>query len=241
MRRKDLFLLLAVLLMGFPLVLGSAEGLPRLEVSADRPSYLAGQTATVTLRTHAGGPSDVYLIMTTPTGRKLYADQALKFRRRLTAAAANFQVSEGRIEVPVSLATADLARPGDYKLEAVVTEPGAGPDAGEVVGSARFLVTIPGLNFLSIHDAESPQYNNDCGSCHADKTRDVFLAKGIPSFHTLKNNLFSAGGRTNSCTVCHTGADLIDESAAALRKQVSPSFCGQCHGSLGTGKRLFAK
>ncbi len=214
---------------------------PPIEVKADRGSYRAGETALLTLWTHAGGPSDVYIILTTPAGRKLYADRNLQFRRSPVAAARNFALAEGKVEIPVSLATSELARPGRYSVEIYVTDPGQPARVGDLAGSANFLVTIPGLNFMAIHDPGSPKYDPECEACHVDKTRPVFLAPGIPSFHAIKYKMFSAGGVEHPCTICHQGADLIDQSQAALRKQASPDLCARCHGGLGTGKRLFAK
>ena len=227
------------LLAGIPLS-AADSALPRLEVRADRETYRAGETAMVSLELSGGGPGDLYLVLTTPSGRRLYADQTLQFRRARVAVASGVVAQSGKVEIPISLATSDLARPGEYELQAFATNPGEGPDAADIVGKARFLVTIPGLNFLAIHDENSPSYDNQCGDCHVDKTREVTLAPGIPSFHSLKNRMFSRGGRS-SCTVCHAGADLVDKSAATLRKQVPPEFCAQCHGALGTGERLFAR
>ncbi len=222
--------------------LSAAEAtLPRMEVQADRSQYEAGETAVVSLRTHSGGPSDVYIILTTPAGRQLYADSALQFRRHRVAAATNFILAEARIEVPLSLATSALTRPGEYTIEAIVTPPGAGVGNGELAGSAKFLVSLPGLNYLAIHNPDSPRFDPDCAACHVDKTRNVSLAPGIPSFHTIKYRMFSAGGVSQSCVICHKGADLVDQSQAALRKDTSPEFCARCHGSFATGTRLFAK
>jgi len=218
-----------------------AADAPSVAVSADRAAYAAGETVTITLRTHAGGPLDVYVTLTTPAGLRLYADPTLQFGRRRVAAARNFILANGEVKVPVSLATSELARPGEYRLEVVVTPPGAGEGGGDLAGSARFLVTVPGINFLALHDAESPSYDPDCAGCHVDKTRSVSLAPGIPSFHTIKYKMFSAGGVSHPCVICHQGADLVDRSQAALRKQASPDFCARCHGGLGAGKRLFAK
>lgn len=241
MRSSKYLLMLstAVLVAGWAGV--RAASMPKVMVTTDRSSYTAGETAEVTLRTHAGGPSDVYVMLTTPSGRRLYADQSLHFSRRRAAAARNYMLADGEVKVPISLATSDLARPGEYKLEVVVTPPGAGENRGDVTATARFLVSIPGLNFLAIHNAKSPKYDPDCGGCHVDKTRSVSLGPGIPSFHTIKYKMFSAGGISHPCVICHKGADLIDQSQAALRKNVSPSFCARCHGAFNTGKRLFAK
>lgn len=240
MRPRDLILPILAL-SALTVTAGLAESLPGVEVSADRSSYLAGQTAIVTLRTHAGGPSDVYITLTTPSGRTLYADPALQFRRRITATATNFMVAEGQVEIPLSLSTSELARPGEYTVEVYVTPPGAGLGGGELAGEARFLVSLPGLNYLAIHNPDSPNYDDDCATCHTDKTRNVSLAPGIPSFHTIKYRMFSAGGSSRACAICHKGADLIDQSQATLRKDTSTEFCAQCHGALGTGTRLFAK
>jgi len=218
-----------------------ADGPARIALSADRANYVAGETAKVTLQTSAGGPSDVYIILTTPAGRQLYADPALQFRRQHVAAATNFMVADGQVEVPLSLATSALARPGEYRLEAYVTPPGAGLGDGELVGTAKFLVTLPGLNYLAIHNPDSPRFDPDCAACHADKTRNVSLAPGIPSFHTIKYRMFSAGEVSHPCVICHEGADLVDQSQAVLRKDTSPELCAQCHGAFATGKRLFAK
>ena len=240
MKRNQLAVIISLLLFTGMAAQAADSELPRLEVRADRASYRAGETAMISLDLSSGGPGDLYLVITTPSGRRLYADGHLQFRRVRGAVAMNVIASAGHVDIPVSFATSDLARPGEYLLEAFATSPGEGPDAADLVGQARFLVTIPGLNFLAIHDATSPSFDPQCADCHVDKTREVILAPGIPSLHSLKNRMFSRGGRS-SCTVCHTGADLVDYSAGSLRKQVSPEFCAQCHGALGTGTRLFAR
>jgi hypothetical protein len=246
MRLKDLVFLKLVCLVALIstiAILSAAEGLSKMEVRTDRPSYLAGETATVTLRTHPADPADVYVVLTTPSGLQLYADPALQFRRWRVAAATNYVLAEGKVDVPLSLATSKLARPGEYKIQIYLSPPGGSLEAGELAGTANFLVTLPGLNYLALHNPDSPRYDDDCAACHVDKTRNVSLAPGVPSFHTIKYRMFSAGGLSKSCaiSVCHNGADLLDFSQAALRKQASPDFCAQCHGAFATGKRLFAK
>jgi hypothetical protein len=212
-----------------------------VSVSTDRYLYSVGETVTVFFETRAGALSDVYVVLTTPLGRQLYADRTFQFRGRKVAAGEAVSLANEKLDVPISLATSRLAKAGEYTLRVYLTPPGADQENGFLAGEVSFLVSLPGLNYLAIHDPESPQYIDDCASCHTDKTRDVTLAPGVQSFHSLKYKMFGGDRAPRNCTYCHLGADLVSASQAALRKDVPPDFCNMCHSAAGPAVRLYAK
>jgi hypothetical protein len=214
---------------------------PSIEVSADGFAYSVGDTVTLTFRTRAGRPSDVYVVLTTPSGRQFYADPTFRFLGQRMAAGRNVSLADGTMDVPLSLATSKLAQPGEYSLQVYITPPGFREEAGFPSGEVSFIVSLPGLNFLAIHDPESSQYDDNCAPCHVDKTRHVSLAPGVPSFHSMKYTQFGGDRVPKNCTYCHRGADLIHASQWSLRKDVNPDFCNICHSASGPAKRLFGK
>jgi hypothetical protein len=214
---------------------------PIVEVSADGFAYSVGDTVTLSFRTKRGRRSDVYVVLTTPSGRQLYADQTFRFLGQRTAAGRNISLADGSVDVPLSLSTSRLAHAGGYTVQVYVTPPGLGEEAGFLAGEVSFIVSLPGLNYLAIHDPESPQYDDNCAPCHVDKTRNVSLAPGVPSFHSMKYIQFGGDQVPKNCTYCHWGADLIHASQWALRKDVNPDFCNICHSASGPAKRLFGK
>ena len=65
-----------------------------------------------------------------------------------------------------------------------------------------------------------------CTSCHGSRTDEVSLEPDIKPVHTLHltNPLLNL-----ECVSCHKSVDLVDKSAAHLRRQVSMSVCTTCH------------
>ncbi|MBI4875656.1 MAG: hypothetical protein HY822_13565 [Acidobacteria bacterium] len=228
------------------ILLLSAYGAERsaLTLSADRSEYRPGETVELTINTKAGGPYDIYMRVTGPKG-VLWADQGLQFQRRMVAAAENFVLADGAVKVPVSISRKELVQPGAYTFEAIVVPPGASPLTQASFPTERstiYVPALPGINFLAMHNPDSARYRGDCGTCHLDKIRNTSLAPNIKSFHAMKVELFLGNEHPElACRVCHKGADLIEFSQAALRKQSSPDTCALCHTRSGPGKRLYAR
>jgi hypothetical protein len=224
----------------------SAYGAERspLSLSADRVEYRPGETVELSIATQAGGPYDVYVRVQGPKGA-LWADQSLQFQKRMTPAASNFVLANGSVKVPVSLSRKELVQPGTYTFEAIVVPPGVSPLAEAtipIVRSSIYVPALPGINFIAMHNPQSSRYRSDCGTCHLDKIRNTSLQPNIKSFHTMKVELFLGNEHPElACQVCHKGADLIEFSQAALRKQVSPDTCAICHSRFGPGRKLYAK
>jgi len=66
----------------------------------------------------------------------------------------------------------------------------------------------------------------ECTLCHGERTDELGTDGKTKSLHTLHltSPLLKFG-----CTDCHQSVDLREDSAAALRKQVSPELCAECH------------
>ncbi|MFQ5868006.1 MAG: cytochrome c3 family protein [bacterium] len=96
------------------------------------------------------------------------------------------------------------------------------------------------VNYISLHDSSSPDYNPNCISCHGKMTSETTLDPQIESAHTLHltSKLLNFG-----CTTCHQNVDLTEKSAASLRKQVDTELCTTCHSPFSTKEmdQTFAK
>lgn len=233
----------AVVSAGLTLVMpGGAAERHVVTLSAERAEYRPGETVALTVATQGGGPYDVYLRVAGPSG-VLWADPGLQFQRRRVAAATNFILADGAVTLEVSLARRELVQPGAYTFEAIVVPPGADPLAVASLPTGRYTIyvpALPGINFVAMHNPQSSRYRSDCGTCHLDKIRNTSLMPEIKSFHAMKVELFLGNEHPElACQVCHKGADLIEFSQAALRKQSSPDTCALCHSRFGPGKRLY--
>jgi hypothetical protein len=226
--------------------LAPARGADRavLALSTARTEYRPGDTIELTINTKAGGPYDIYLRVSGPKG-VLWADPGLQFQRRRVAAATNLVLTGGEVKALVSLARKELVQPGAYTFEAIVVPPGADPLTEPSLPTERstiYVPAFPGINFVAMHNPESSRYRGDCGTCHLDKIRNTSLAPDIKSFHAMKVELFLGNEHPElACRVCHKGADLIEFSQAATRKQSSPDTCALCHSRFGPGRRLYAR
>ena len=95
-------------------------------------------------------------------------------------------------------------------------------------------------NLVELHRNAGKLSNKECLSCHADITKAVTLNKKFKTFHRL--HLESKLDTPKKCSDCHQSVDLREGSAAALRKQVDPGICTDCHsGGVKGAKVLFAK
>ncbi|MBI4831875.1 MAG: hypothetical protein HY801_10055 [Candidatus Lindowbacteria bacterium] len=97
-----------------------------------------------------------------------------------------------------------------------------------------------GLNFIALHDNDSPQYNDRCVDCHGSMKYETSLNPGIPGAHQAM--LPETPGETNNerCLHCHPSVDLLEKSEQALMRQVDPNICALCHSSQGPGRQFYA-
>ena len=95
-------------------------------------------------------------------------------------------------------------------------------------------------NLISLHDKNSPQYDENCTNCHAAILVEESLDPSILTAHT--SMLFETPGEKDNekCGWCHRNVDLVQGSAGNLRKQVKADLCAVCHGDdFGEAKRYY--
>jgi len=82
----------------------------------------------------------------------------------------------------------------------------------------------PNLEALHAEAASVPAER--CIECHGDKAVEESLDAQYPTAHRvhLTSSLLNVG-----CTDCHQRVDLLQGSAASLRKQVDVALCATCH------------
>jgi hypothetical protein len=100
----------------------------------------------------------------------------------------------------------------------------------------------PGL--MAIHDSNSPSFNKNCLQCHQDVMTRGTLDSKIKDAHAamvpFAPGYDSKRGATNEvCIVCHTNTDVLQHSAAQIRKNVSTSLCAACHNKSGPSSKKF--
>jgi Cytochrome c7 and related cytochrome c len=103
---------------------------------------------------------------------------------------------------------------------------GNGDDDGKVVVREDVDVqALTGQNLNDFHLTSATQSNNLCIACHGDMSNEVATwntsLAGPHSIHDEKTKLL--------CIDCHKSVDMIQKSAAMLRKQVSTKSCIDCH------------
>lgn len=101
-------------------------------------------------------------------------------------------------------------------------------------------------NIRALHEANSPQYNGDCLSCHRDVMQRTTLNPKIQDVHIVMmpfvEGYNAAKGPTNAnCTSCHKGVDFEGHSTAGIRNEVDAESCARCHGPAGPGKKFYAQ
>jgi nitrate/TMAO reductase-like tetraheme cytochrome c subunit len=95
-------------------------------------------------------------------------------------------------------------------------------------------------NLVESHRNAGKQSNKECLSCHASIMKAETLNKKFKTLHRL--HLESKLDTPKKCSECHQSVDLREGSASALRKQVDPGVCADCHsGGVKGAKVLFAK
>ncbi|MBI5418748.1 MAG: cytochrome c3 family protein [Deltaproteobacteria bacterium] len=95
-------------------------------------------------------------------------------------------------------------------------------------------------NLVELHRNAGQMSTKECLSCHAGIKKAATLNKKIKTLHRV--HLESKRDTPKNCTDCHKSVDIREGSAAALRKQVDPGICADCHsGGMKGAKVLFAK
>lgn len=105
------------------------------------------------------------------------------------------------------------------------------------IGAAAYAASE---NLVELHRNAGKRLNKECLSCHGDILKADTLNKKFKTFHRL--HLESKLDTPKKCSDCHQLVDLREGSASALRKQVDPGVCADCHsGDVKGAKVLFAK
>ncbi len=88
-------------------------------------------------------------------------------------------------------------------------------------------------DLITLHQDLTTVASDECIDCHGNKAEETSLNPDIKTPHTIHLPMLK------ECSVCHKKADLLEGSAAALRKQVDPQICNGCHGPGGSGPQLY--
>lgn len=81
-------------------------------------------------------------------------------------------------------------------------------------------------NLEALHMEAASLSAEQCVACHGNKAEEQSLDPDQPTAHSvhLNSELLSL-----NCTDCHQKVDLLQGSAAGLRRQVSEELCATCH------------
>ena len=113
-------------------------------------------------------------------------------------------------------------------VEGVCVSPGGGAKAALPAKNIEF-------SLICIHDPASDGYNDDCISCHGDRTDEMALDGATPSAHATMMSQFGEGN--DRCIRCHeSGPDFLTASGGGLRAQVDivGANCVVCHSAQAT-------
>ncbi len=102
-------------------------------------------------------------------------------------------------------------------------------------------------NLVALHKSTSSQYKPECltSGCHDMLLQDEkSLDPRVESIHQRMIPYVPGynprkGTSSETCRHCHRSVDLINKSAGALSKNVSPQNCAVCHTAAGPGKELY--
>lgn len=80
------------------------------------------------------------------------------------------------------------------------------------------------LNLVTIHKSGSATFTvANCKACHGDRKGEMSADLAKPPYHALATH------NSLDCTTCHTDVDVLNGSAATVRKQVKVTLCKGCH------------
>jgi|GEM_PF-1439375 len=95
-------------------------------------------------------------------------------------------------------------------------------------------------NLIALHRGAENVPQKECLSCHGAILEETTGNRKIKTMHRL--HLESRRDTPKTCSSCHRSVDLREGSAGALRKQVDPAVCVECHsGGLEGARVLFAR
>jgi hypothetical protein len=102
-------------------------------------------------------------------------------------------------------------------------------------------------NLVALHNSASSQYDPDCltSGCHDTLLQDEkSLDPRLPAIHLAMIPYVPGynprkGVSNSTCLHCHRSVDLINKSAAALLKNVSPQSCALCHTKAGPAVPIY--
>lgn len=111
--------------------------------------------------------------------------------------------------------------------------------AATMAVAVGLVIALEQPEWIEIHEDASLLGDAVCIGCHGTKTlgtiddmtgtEETTTNPGIPTFHALHRN---EAAFPLQCTMCHQTVDLLEGSAAHLRKQVSVNTCLMCHSGL---------
>lgn len=99
-------------------------------------------------------------------------------------------------------------------------------------------------DLAAIHDGNSPSYQKNCLGCHADIMKKTTLDKKFKEAHRAMipfapGYAAKAGATSEVCASCHAKVDLLEHSAALIRRNVGVAACAACHGKSGPSSKKF--
>ena len=94
-------------------------------------------------------------------------------------------------------------------------------------------------NYYALHDINSPQYRDDCLSCHSDILTEEALDPLVPTAHNAMLPETPGDTVQEQCVFCHVGVDLMEFSAGNIRRQVKVETCQLCHGPSGPSTKQY--
>ena len=99
-------------------------------------------------------------------------------------------------------------------------------------------------DLVAIHDAGSPSFNKNCLTCHADVMKRTTLDKKTKNAHAamvpfMPGYDYKRGATNEVCISCHAKTDVLQHSAAEIRKNVGTSLCAACHNKAGPSSKKF--
>lgn len=93
------------------------------------------------------------------------------------------------------------------------------------------------FDLIAVHDPDSPDYREDCTTCHGSRTREGAPLGDIPAAHAMMQKILGTGSAR--CRSCHNqGVDLLFHSTQRLRGYLFDSpvvncASSACHGASG--------
>ena len=104
------------------------------------------------------------------------------------------------------------------------------------VALTALLVLVLGLGAVAANEADLHKNSGTtamgkCVACHGNKAMSQSLTAAVATAHKTHMRGTTKTLRFGTCNTCHASADTLNDSGAALRKQVSPTKCLSCHGT----------